>query len=345
MSQSERRRIGRRNLRIEALESRLLLAGDALRQNIIHPEDANGDGIPTALDALIIINELNDEAPPASPAAANADVNGDGAVTPGDVLYVINSVNQRRTRSGVSRGQRIATLEKAIANDALPSGVTGEQADEILATLKHGGSPELGDRYRNGKMVNVRALSDSLPDAAGEANEPVTPPVGEPSNQPLNTKGGPAENETLQDLLGSAQQDLTDHELWQNIESTLDPVEEDALATQVRQALAENLRDAYADEAFRESVDREMYERWLTQLENGEVPPEQILFEIQAFRSTLGTVHEQIAQVFARLDLQAILENLPDLDIVVEAVTPQHVQTPNDEAVTELVTGKVFRPL
>jgi len=344
MSRSKPVRVGRRNLRIEALESRLLLAGDVLRQNIIHPEDANGDGIPTALDAIIIINELDDEGPSDSPATTNADVNGDGVVSPSDVLYVINSLNRRRISSSVSRGQRIATLEKAIANDALPLGVTGDQADEILVTLKRGGSPELGDRYRNGKMVNLKALTDSLADPAGTANDPTTPSNEEPLSQPLNTKSGTTKNEGLQDQLGSAQHDLTVNNLWESIESTLEPVEEDALAIRVRQSLAENLRDAYADEAFREWIDRELYERWITQLDSGDAQPQHILLEIQLARSTLGTMHEQVAQVFARLELRAILENLPDLGIIVEAVAQQYVETPHDGAVAELVAGNVFRP-
>lgn len=344
MSRSEQRRIVRRNLRVETLENRLLLAGDTLRQNVIHPEDANGDGVPTALDALVIINELNGATNTGSPNEVNADVNGDGVVTPSDVLRVINSVNSRRRASGVPHGQRISALEKAKANGTLPAGITTEQADEILATLKHGGRPEHGDRYRDGKMINLKALAESLPDPSLDSSIPVTPATQQPASQPLMSEPDSSEGHVSLDLFESAQNDLTDNELWQAANSTLNSVEQDALSERVGQALSTALQDVYTNDEFREWIDRELYERWLNALEDEEAMPQQILLEIQAFRSTLGDMHEQIAQMFARLDLEAILENLPDLDILVTASTPQQTESAHDEAIAELVTSQVLRP-
>lgn len=49
--------------------------------------DVNNDGLVAALDALIIINQLNGKPPTAT---FYPDVNDDGAVTPNDVVIVIN---------------------------------------------------------------------------------------------------------------------------------------------------------------------------------------------------------------------------------------------------------------
>lgn len=60
------------------------------------PEDVNGDGDASALDALIIINFLNEFSPgPVGPGdpVMGYDVNGDGQVTALDALLVINELN------------------------------------------------------------------------------------------------------------------------------------------------------------------------------------------------------------------------------------------------------------
>ncbi|WP_231603365.1 dockerin type I domain-containing protein [Neorhodopirellula pilleata] len=69
-----------------------------------YPEDVNGDGDASALDALIIINFLNEFNPgPVGPGdpAMGYDVNGDGQVTALDALLVINELNANGGGTGV----------------------------------------------------------------------------------------------------------------------------------------------------------------------------------------------------------------------------------------------------
>ncbi len=65
--------------------------------NFLRPTDTNGDGETSALDALIVINELNrKDSPQGEPVAASFmyDVNRDDNVTALDALQVINEINR-----------------------------------------------------------------------------------------------------------------------------------------------------------------------------------------------------------------------------------------------------------
>ena len=67
-------------------------------QNPVNQFDVNNDGFVTPLDALLVINHLNEHAPgpiPAPPASPPPflDVNGDNFVTAEDVLLIINFLN------------------------------------------------------------------------------------------------------------------------------------------------------------------------------------------------------------------------------------------------------------
>lgn len=81
-----------RFLKTEQLESRRPLAAD------LAALDVNDDMSVTALDALIIINEVNQQSSATVSAAEaeaelNCDTNSDGVVTPVDVLNVVNQIN------------------------------------------------------------------------------------------------------------------------------------------------------------------------------------------------------------------------------------------------------------
>ncbi len=118
ISRSNSQRSRGRSLRLETLETRQLLASDAislvptdsvvemqdqrvvsepLLQNPAQRYDVNNDGIVTVVDALIVINSLNRndirELPLDNPQAVQrpfTDVSGDGVVTSIDALQVIN---------------------------------------------------------------------------------------------------------------------------------------------------------------------------------------------------------------------------------------------------------------
>ena len=84
--------------RVENLEPRLNLS--AGWQNLGLPCDVNDSGVVTALDAHILINEINRVSSrqltvlPRSPGSPFWDVNGDDSLSPIDALVVINALNQ-----------------------------------------------------------------------------------------------------------------------------------------------------------------------------------------------------------------------------------------------------------
>lgn len=83
-----------RQLRLESLETRQLLAGD-LAHNYLIAEDVNEDFMVSPIDALLIINRMNSgnsEGEQAAP-LGKLDVNADGILSANDVLRVINRLN------------------------------------------------------------------------------------------------------------------------------------------------------------------------------------------------------------------------------------------------------------
>lgn len=83
---------------IERLEKRELCAADW--QNAVNRLDVNMSGMVEPLDALIVINYINEHgtgvlsAKPTDYSGPLMDVNGDGSMGPLDALIVINSLNQ-----------------------------------------------------------------------------------------------------------------------------------------------------------------------------------------------------------------------------------------------------------
>ncbi len=75
--------------------------------NLLQPTDTNGDGQTSALDALLIINALNNDGGSGEPGLASrpgffGDVNDDGQITAIDALRVINQLNARASVAGQS---------------------------------------------------------------------------------------------------------------------------------------------------------------------------------------------------------------------------------------------------
>jgi thioredoxin-dependent peroxiredoxin len=83
---------------IERLERRQMCAADW--QNATNRLDVNMSGVVEPLDALIVINYINEHgvgalaSKPANYSGPLMDVNGDGSMGPLDALIVINSLNQ-----------------------------------------------------------------------------------------------------------------------------------------------------------------------------------------------------------------------------------------------------------
>ncbi len=113
----------RRTLRFESMESRRLLAADLVQHNFDMPDDVDGDQYVSPIDALILINELNN--PTGERAAVLRetamrplfmDVTGDGLVSPIDALSVINKLN--------------ATQNSSATPNSTPNAVTAVDANE-----------------------------------------------------------------------------------------------------------------------------------------------------------------------------------------------------------------------
>jgi Dockerin type I domain/PKD domain/RTX calcium-binding nonapeptide repeat (4 copies) len=93
--------------------------------------DVNNDGLVSPIDALLIINQLNNGRgglPLASnvPISSHIDVNGDGLLTPSDALRVINHINANRVSNTV-----------ALANSQQPTLTKSRQdtADDFVSAV------------------------------------------------------------------------------------------------------------------------------------------------------------------------------------------------------------------
>lgn len=152
-------------LRFESLEQRALLAADMMTMhNFAMPEDCDASGSVSPLDALVIINELNrSETNGPSDSSKMIDVDADGRLTPLDALVVINYINRGSTAgdespSAVPLEARISRLESAIARGQLPLAFGVDDARELLETMKHGGRPEIGERFLEGRLQSRREV-------------------------------------------------------------------------------------------------------------------------------------------------------------------------------------------
>jgi len=153
-------------LRAETLESRTLLAaGFGCENNFVDPEDVNVDGGITPLDALVVVNQLNDSGEGEASQDMFTDVNGDGTLTPLDAMLVINRMAAARhgdNASGAPIESRVNRLRDAIESGNLPDHVDADKAQELLATLENGGRPELGERFPGGPMKEDGPTGDAL---------------------------------------------------------------------------------------------------------------------------------------------------------------------------------------
>jgi hypothetical protein len=92
-----------------------------VQQNPVNPLDVNNDGVVTPMDALLIVNDLNNGAEVLRTAASDSpatylDANGDSRVTPLDALSVINFLNERQLASGEGESARALPLTSSAAN-------------------------------------------------------------------------------------------------------------------------------------------------------------------------------------------------------------------------------------
>ncbi len=106
---------------MEALERRTMMAADAMN-NFLEPHDVNDDHMVAPLDALLIVNHLNDDQPHSDDRQLFRDVNDDHVVGPLDALLVVNVLNRRHGADDAGGGER-GTLQEAWV-----SGLDGSRA-------------------------------------------------------------------------------------------------------------------------------------------------------------------------------------------------------------------------
>lgn len=102
---TQRTKLQRRSALFEKLEERRLLKSDW--QNALRPADVNNDLVTAPLDALLVINRINQNdrvlAGPRKALEPLFDTSGDGIVSPLDALLVINVINDESTARAVAR--------------------------------------------------------------------------------------------------------------------------------------------------------------------------------------------------------------------------------------------------
>ncbi|PHQ33381.1 Ig-like domain-containing protein [Rhodopirellula bahusiensis] len=134
-------------------------------QNTNLPADVNGDNLVTAIDALLVINELSrlDSAAAGEPGSANSqlfyhDVNGDRRVSAIDALRVINYLNDDSAgESTAAAGEPLSTGIQTLASDASDQAI-GDLAAEDKVT---GGAVASTDASANGAVVTNDSDTDS----------------------------------------------------------------------------------------------------------------------------------------------------------------------------------------
>ena len=143
-----RNRRSSRRLMFDSLESRQLMAADFhFGHNFVSPEDTDGSGLVSPIDALRVINAINSGT---TQSTDLLDVTADDVLSPLDALTVINNLNQLASgeaavASGVSTTSRIARLQAALSSGGGLGNLTSSDAQSVLETLQLGGAPELGD--------------------------------------------------------------------------------------------------------------------------------------------------------------------------------------------------------
>ncbi len=163
-----------RRLRTESLESRQLLAADLqpFHHNHFDAEDVNDDGIISPIDALMVVNSMNQST--AVDTNGFVDVNNDGLRSPIDVLLVVNRINrggERTPRQAPSRGNpvpetptevrsidgtgnNLANPEQGSTGEALLRVADADYADGVL-------TPAGEDRPSAREISNVLSAADA----------------------------------------------------------------------------------------------------------------------------------------------------------------------------------------
>lgn len=153
---------------------------DAPWRNETLPFDTNGDGQVVPLDALRIINQLNQptilgaggklpDARPADPTVPYYDVNGDGFCTSNDVLRVINYLNDQEAEG-----------EYFLSSDPVGDSVVFE-IPRSSTSPANAARQRTSDEYRRAEPLAGKHRQDTRAPrpAQDRYRHPVVPPTGD----------------------------------------------------------------------------------------------------------------------------------------------------------------------
>ncbi len=156
LKQNSRKRYARR-LRAETLESRRLLAADfqPFHHNRFDAEDVNDDGLVSPMDALMVINAINQRSQRDD--LNFIDVNNDGLLSPQDALFVINRLN---------RGEHESRRHAPPQDESVPS--LPDEVRSIDGTNNNLENPELGSAGEELLRIADADYSDGISTPAGE---------------------------------------------------------------------------------------------------------------------------------------------------------------------------------
>jgi len=336
-----------RRLQIEGLECRRVLATDGLwLHNPGNPEDTNQDGIVSPGDALIVVNRLNGSNGEDSGARFLPDVDGDGSFSPRDALLIINRLNSRSRESGVTPGERAARLRPAIESGRLPPHLSPEEAREMLATLERGGRWELGERFRDGRLVNLGAEREELLSDEDETSAPVITNPIEPDEFSVG-QDDPVEQ------LAPEPEDLRDDEIapvlpplntvfsrvdrFRDGSAEVEDAREQSTDT-LRTELAQRLREAAEQEDLPAWIQPDRLRRLAATIENSESPIRDIVAQLREAYAEHAEWAGRIARIFSRLDVDAIVEQLRvDLSTLLAAHAGRRPATEREAIFAEFV--------
>jgi hypothetical protein len=177
--------------------------------NVGSPLDVNGDGVVSALDALIVINCINTHlencclppvTPPVIPPGTQPlpfragppfpDVNGDDFCTPQDVLAVINYINAQADCDGGTPG---AVLESGDGTSSVAMAVLGGVWPSVPVDGAEGEGPA--------SDALTPADKQERPTATVVASRDFRRLFVAPDPQPRTNGGGSAEDEAPEDNL------------------------------------------------------------------------------------------------------------------------------------------------
>lgn len=194
----------------------ILGSGEGEFTNFSNPLDVSSDGYVSALDALMVINEINSigarsvsrvdlASSGALPPQNYLDVNADAYITPIDALIVINYLNYTLASSG-SGGEGEGVAVDGGEGEAAPSTTTASAANLLVATTTPSGPAAATGNTAAAMLIEApearvaRAASSLAPRALQSADSPLA--------KRMAKLAADATDEVFADLGGELRQNL-----------------------------------------------------------------------------------------------------------------------------------------